>query len=186
MPKNEPQACTLHTHAPSQPMPCKNICKSADVRNFTCLKSVQCSQKIYENLWESLGCAKFRMSAHMQNVQCVCRCGYWSFFQKNVEMCAKVWICKITHVRTRARKVCDMRVWLPELIFAKKCVRKCRCAKFCMSTHPYGCKMCATCMLWLLEFFFWQKNCRNVCESADVRNFAHLHTRTRTKCVQGA
>ena len=34
--------------------------------------------------------------------------------------------------------------------------------------------------------FFCKKNFGNVCKSADVRNFARPHTRTRAKCVQRA
>ena len=105
-----------------------------------------------------------------------------------------------------------------------KCVRKCECAKFRTSAHPHACEVCATCIVWLLEFFFAKKflemcaevrMCEishvrtpahvrsvcnvhgvaaggffchkffgNVCGSANVRNFARPHTRTRAKCVQ--
>ena len=40
--------------------------------------------------------------------------------------------------------------------------------------------------LWAPNLSFCKKIFGNVCESADVRNFARPHTRTRAKCVQRA
>ena len=75
-------------------------------------------------------------------------------------------------------------IW-PTFCFCK-CVRKCGCAKFRTSAHPHMCKMCATCMVCLPEFFLEKNLFGNVCGSADVRNFARPHTRTCAKCVQRA
>ena len=41
---------------------------------------------------------------HERCVQCVCRCGCWSLFEKIVKECAKVWMCKISHICTPDKK----------------------------------------------------------------------------------
>ena len=88
--------------------------------------------------------------ANLRTSTCNVRAGVF-LAKKIVEMCAKVQMCEISHVRTPARlqNVCNVHGVAARVFFCKK-------------------------------FFGY------VCESADVRNFARPHTRTRAKCVQRA
>ena len=107
------------------------MCESADVRNFAC-PHTRTLAKCVQRAW------------------CGCR-SFFFFAKKFLEMCVKVRMCEISHVRTPARlqNVCNV--------------------------HGVAARV-----------FFCKKKFGYVCESADVRNFARPHTRTRAKCVQRA
>ena len=76
------------------------------------------------------------------------------------------------HTSANVRNVCNIRVGVATGVFLEKIVEMCSKVWMCEISHT--CEMCATCLVWLPENF-WQKNCGNVCESADVRNFARPH-----------
>ena len=104
-------------------------------------------QVFSKKMWKWVRKCEF---ANLRTSTCNVRAGVF-LAKKIVEMCAKVQMCEISHIRTPARlqNVCNVHGVAARVFFCKK-------------------------------FFGY------VCESADVRNFARPHTRTRAKCVQRA
>ena len=120
----------------------------------------------------------------MQNV-CDVRAGVATdiFLKKKCK-----YVCKSANVQNFARphacEVCAMcvQVWWAEsfLKFLKKCVQKCKCAKFRTSARVRNVCDVRASVLGGVNLKFFEIN---VCKSANVRNFAHPHTRTRAKCA---
>ena len=150
---------------------CENVCKSWDVRNFAHPHTLTCAKHV-QRAW----------------------CGCWSFFCK-ILLWKCVRKCGCAKFRTSAHphafKMCAICMkWLPEFFFAKKFLEMSAKVRMCKISHvrtPARVQnVCNVHGVAAGVFFFCKKIFGNVCESADVRNFARPHTRTLAKCVQCA
>ena len=87
------------------------------------------------------------------------------------------------------QNVCNVRGVAARVFFAKFFVEMCVKVRKCENSHVRTpalvrnvCNVCGV----VAGGFFAKFFCGNVCESAEVRNFARPHTHTRAKCVQRA
>merc|ERR1712051_696315 len=113
------------------------------------------------------------------------------FAKKNLDMCVKCGCAKFrTSAHPHACKMCaTCMVWLSEFFFAKKFLEMCVKVRMCEISHvrtPARVQNVCNVHGVAARVFFCKKIFGNVCESADVRNFARPHTRTLAKCVQCA
>merc|ERR1712051_513512 len=164
-----------------------HACESADVRNFAhphfhihfqkffCKKNSGSHTMHIAHILHACGCADVRIFAHPH---------FHTHFQK--------FFCK-TNPRqphhARCTHFARVRVWLSEFCFAKKFLEMCVKVRMCEISHvrtPARVQNVCNVHGVAARVFFCKKNFGYVCESADVRNFAHPHTRTRAKCVQCA
>merc|ERR1712051_373216 len=147
------------------------------------------------HILHACGCAKFRTSAHPHACKMCAMCIVWlpefCFAKKFLEMCVKVRMCEISHVRTFTH--------ISKNFFAKQTpgshtmhvahiLQACGCADVRNFARPHACKMCATCMVWLPEFFFAKKfleMCVKVrmCEISHVRTPARVQNVCNVHCV---
>ena len=141
-------------------------------------------QVFSKKMWKWVRKCEF---ANLRTSTCNVRAGVF-LAKKIVEMCVKVQMCEISHVRTPARlqNVCNVHGVAARVFFLQKifwiCVWKCGCAKFRTSAHPHACKMCATCMVWLSEFFF-AKKFLEMCVKVRMCEISHVRTPARVQNV---
>ena len=116
---------------------------------------------------------------HAKCVRCACRCGYWYFFEKKMQICVQK--CKRAKFRTsaRVRSVCDVRAsmvgWVIFEIFEKMCAK----VQMCEISHVRTRAKCVRCACKCGgRRLFWKflKKCVQKCECAKIRTSAHPHT----------
>ena len=124
---------------------CGNECESVNLQTYA-RRLVMCVQVFFwqKKLWRCVRkcrCAKFRMSAHPHACKMCAMCMVWLpefFFAKNfLDMCVKVLMCEISHVRTLARvqNVCNVHGVAVRVFFAKNFLEMCVKVRMCENSH---------------------------------------------------